>query len=80
MDTMQASGDFEPPVLASLETVLDETIRWKQGRVFADLWDIEQFATCGLCLKDRTERLRSINLTQTPTVSVHCSRCQDVGE
>ena len=49
MDQLQNAGAFNPPDLTSLETVLDETIGWRMGRVFADLWDVEQFSSCQYC-------------------------------
>ena len=49
MDRWQADGWFSPPRLTSLEQVLEAGIAWHRGRVFADLWDVEQFAECTAC-------------------------------
>jgi radical SAM enzyme (TIGR01210 family) len=79
MDYMEESGEFESPRLSSLEAVMNETIGWKQGRIFADLWDIKQFSSCVECVDDRVERLRTLNLTQKHTTPVNCRHCSGAG-
>jgi hypothetical protein len=71
MDQLQASGDFAPPSLRSMETVLEQGIRLGRGRVFMDLWDAEQLSNCE-CGPARIERLRRMNLTQEVTPCVQC--------
>lgn len=75
MDVMQAEGRFSPPSLSSLETVIDETLAWNRGRVFADLWDAEQFADCRTCAPERLSRLQRMNLNQQVLPQVDCSAC-----
>jgi radical SAM enzyme (TIGR01210 family) len=74
MDELQRQGVFEPPRLLSLETMFDEALRLAQGRgrVFVDLWDVEQFARCSKCVSSRRDRLQTMNLRQTVEPVVEC--------
>jgi archaeosine synthase beta-subunit len=72
MEQLQRSGRFEPPRLASLEAVLEAGISLGQGRVFVDLWDAEQLASCACCGQRRIERLRQMNLTQQVPPRIAC--------
>lgn len=76
MEQLQADGTYSPPVLTSLETVLDETLGWGRGRIFADLWDAEKFGQCECCTEARIERLNQMNLTQTLQPLVRCENCE----
>lgn len=73
MDLLMARGDFNPPDIHSLETVLEYGIRLNKGRVFADLWDLEVFSKCTDCLDQRSERLKTMNLTQKIAEMIHCA-------
>jgi len=64
MDKLQASGQFSPPRLSSLEAVLHEALSWKRGRVFADLWDAWQFADDRDFADEQIHRLAVMNFTQ----------------
>lgn len=72
MERLQADGFFEPPILPSIETVLARGIEMGQGRVFADLWDIERFYTCERCGSARKERLHQMNLHQIVPPAIDC--------
>ena len=72
LDALAAEGRFRPPTLDSLEAVAAYGVGLKQGRVFADLWDVERIATCDRCSAARIERLRTLNLTQTIPAPVPC--------
>lgn len=76
LDRLQQSGHFSAPALRSLEAVLEETLGWKQGRVFADTWDAAQFADCAACSDTRIRRLQTMNLTQHCPDVEECSHCQ----
>lgn len=76
LDRLQNAGQFERPKLTSLETVLNETVGRGKGRVFADLWDAEQFADCSSCAAARIERLNQMNLQQTRLPEIECNVCQ----
>jgi radical SAM enzyme (TIGR01210 family) len=75
MDRLQQAGLFQLPQLRSLETVLDETLSWNRGRVFADLWEVRQLAECPECATAKIERLNTINLCQRATPPVVCQHC-----
>jgi radical SAM enzyme (TIGR01210 family) len=78
MDLLMKSGDFKVPAIRSLETVLDYGISLGKGRVFADVWDLKLFSTCGFCLDKRTERLIKMNLQQKQMPKISCScDCHD---
>lgn len=76
MEQLQTDGTYSLPVLTSLETVLNETLARKRGRVFADLWDAGKFGTCSHCSEQRIERLNLMNLTQTLQPLVSCEYCE----
>lgn len=75
MDQLLQKGQFESPQLTSLETVLEETLGWNRGRVFADLWDLQQFSKCDGCFADRRNRLNQMNLQQAVLTPVTCGDC-----
>lgn len=64
LDRLEQSGWFKSPTLSSLEAVMDCTVAWQRGRVFADLWDIERFAVGESNIAERIRRLHTMNLTQ----------------
>jgi radical SAM enzyme (TIGR01210 family) len=74
MDELQSQGLFHPPSLASLERALAHGIGLRRGRVFADLWNIEQLFACSRCGLARAERLRRMNLEQIvlPVIACDC--------
>jgi hypothetical protein len=73
MDLLMEKGDFGLPNIHSLETVLEYGINLNAGRVFADVWDLAQFSSCGKCIDQRTGRLTDMNLGQRITSQVNCS-------
>lgn len=75
MDELQRLGHFHPPSFDSIEAVLDYGVNLNRGRVFMDLWDIENFATCSKCRTTRTKRLEQINLTQGVVPRIPCEHC-----
>ena len=77
MEALAASGDYAPPTLPSLEAVQEYGLEQKQGRVFADLWDIERFSTC-TCSPARAARLAEMNRTQTTLPPVVCAGCNTI--
>ncbi len=72
MEDLQQNGLFSPPILTSLESVLEAGIRFGRGRVFVDLWDARRFAKCDRCADARIERLRQMNLQQVALPEVRC--------
>ncbi|MEO0812090.1 MAG: hypothetical protein AAFY60_04440 [Myxococcota bacterium] len=75
MELLASSGEYHPPRLRSLERVLERSLERGGVRVVADLWDIEQFATCPSCVEARIERLARMNETQVIPPVVDCTRC-----
>jgi archaeosine synthase beta-subunit len=73
IDMLQQQGHFSPPMLASLERVLEWGINQHRGRVFADLWDIDKLFDCPQCGSVRAERLRQMNYMQTILPAVQCA-------
>jgi radical SAM enzyme (TIGR01210 family) len=72
MDFLKEKGDFNPPDIHSLETVIEYGIGLKSGRVFADVWDLGLFSNCNKCLEKRTARLIKMNLNQEIYPSIEC--------
>ncbi len=75
MEELAERGHFVPPSLAMLEAVFDYGVGLARGRVFADLWDIENLATCSRCAKARIDRLCEMNLTQRVRPVIVCEQC-----
>lgn len=75
LERMMEAGEFAPPRLATLERALELAINLRQGRVFADTWDLEQFSACASCVEKRQQRLHAINLTQEILPTVDCPVC-----
>lgn len=74
LEKLAAADLFALPALSSLEAVQEYGLRLKQGRVFADLWDIEIFARCA-CAPARVERIAAMNRTQGIPAPIACSLC-----
>ena len=75
MDRLYQNGQFHPPELRSLELVQEFGLQLGHGRVFADVWDAEQFSTCEHCVNERIIRLKTMNLTQTIPPPIDCDYC-----
>jgi hypothetical protein len=74
MEQLQRAGEFSPPTAEAIEQVLAHGIRLNAGRVFMDLWEIEEFFPCPSCGPPRRERLHRMNLQQVvlPPISCDC--------
>ncbi len=73
LDHLLERGRFSPPRLSSLERVLEACVaRRFPARIFADLWDLEQFSRCDRCFQQRRDRLAQMNRTQTVPPPVLC--------
>lgn len=73
MNHLESHGYFQSPNIGSLEEVLEYGILLNEGRVFADLWDLEQFSSCKKCMVKRKERMDQMNLEQVVLPSVDCT-------
>ncbi len=76
LDQLHRDGNFAPPRLTSLERVLEQCLPRAQARVFADLWDLEQFSDCPTCFPQRRRRLESMNRRQEVPPPVECPDCE----
>lgn len=75
LEALAEQGQFSPPKLKTLEAGLDYGLSVRRGRVFADLWDLEQFSNCEACFPARRQRLGQINQSQLAALPVACARC-----
>ncbi len=75
MDRLMQTGEFTPPRLATLERALELAVNLRQGRVFADTWNLEPFSSCSACLEKRRQRLHAMNLTQQIQPAIDCPVC-----
>ena len=75
MDQLRQDGLFEPPLVVSLEQVLEAGLQLKRGRVFMDLWDRDLFGGCDACREQRLERIEDMNQTQAISPRVQCDVC-----
>ena len=76
LERLSQAGEFSPPALSSLEQAFGLALALRQGRVFADTWDLEQFSTCPSCVAERRRRLHSMNLEQVGLPEIHCPICR----
>jgi radical SAM enzyme (TIGR01210 family) len=76
MEALAAAGEFTPPALSSLETVLEYGLSRGRGRVFADLWNVDVPSQCASCSQARVERIRRMNMAQRITEPVQCMACR----
>lgn len=79
MEYLQQLGYYSPPLISSLEKVMEYGIILGCGRVFADTWDLKLFSKCTFCLDKRIARLNEMNLTQKipPLVSCNCEKAKE---
>jgi len=73
LNLLEDLGYFQSPNIKSLEKVLDFGISLNKGRVFADLWDLENFSDCKFCTNERKERMHQINIHQISPPKIHCT-------
>jgi archaeosine synthase beta-subunit len=75
MEVLAAQGLSSPPSLKMLEETAAYGIGQGRARVFADLWDVERFASCGVCREVRIARLQRMNLEQRIPPAIRCDAC-----
>jgi hypothetical protein len=84
LEVLAREGAFVPPTLADLEGGLDGCLELPAARrdregcgavATADLWDLEELATCDACLPPRRERLARMNLSGVVEPRVACPAC-----
>lgn len=81
MDWLENNGFFSSPSITSLEEVMAHGMQQRDGRVFADVWDLDLFSDCLHCFEKRKKRLETINLTQhlLPDISCDCKSPSHTG-
>ena len=79
MEELMRRGDFHMPDIASLEEVVAYGLSLGEGRVFADLWDLELFSNCDHCFSAREQRLARMNLEQSIPTKRTCPVCESQG-
>jgi len=78
MDSLGKRHLFHSPELSSLEEVQSYGIGLNRGRVFADLWDLEQFSRCPHCFQQRHDRMHRMNMEQMLIPKISCGECDSV--
>ncbi len=70
---------FVSPSLVDLERALEGALQTlplqSPGRVFADTWGLQAFASCPSCFEQRRDRLRRMNLEQRVLPAASCAAC-----
>jgi radical SAM enzyme (TIGR01210 family) len=77
LDRLREAGEFAPPRLSTLERAFESLLGLRQGRVFADTWDLEPFSTCPACFEQRRQRLHEMNRAQIVLPKIGCSVCDE---
>jgi hypothetical protein len=75
LDLLRQAGEFAPPRLPTLERALESILELRQGRAFADTWDLEQFSACPACFEPRRQRLLQMNRRQSAPPRLACPVC-----
>ncbi len=76
LDGLQTKGEFEPPSMRALETVMKRAMAIpKRGVVTADLWNWPPPHACPHCAEARKKRLDEINLNQLWQDDYSCEFC-----
>jgi archaeosine synthase beta-subunit len=81
-ETLAAAGLFRMPELDDIERSFSLALTHARGRcrIFVDLWDLDCFARCSMCLAARRERLQRMNLEQRKLPDHPCQRCAHGGQ
>lgn len=72
---LQRQGSFSIASAETIESLMDEALPRKVGRVFIDLWEAPNFFSCEHCGNERILRLAAMNLQQLVLPHVQCSHC-----
>jgi hypothetical protein len=75
LEALAERGQFSPPKLSTLEEAAAYGVSLRRGRVFADLWNLEEFSDCAECFVVRRERLREMNDKQIVPLEISCPTC-----
>lgn len=75
MEALAQAGQFVAPGLRLVEEAVAYGMGLRQGRVFADLWELKRNRECAICFDARLQRLREMNLKQLVPAPVYCDAC-----
>jgi hypothetical protein len=80
LEALTEEGLFHPPQLADIERSLEAAYQHgpRRGRIFVDLWELEQFSSCASCFDARRARLHTMNLEQRLLPEIQCAHCGGV--
>jgi radical SAM enzyme (TIGR01210 family) len=78
LERLREAGEFSPPRLSTLERTQMLALGLRQGRVFADTWDLAQFSSCPDCLEARRRRLDAANRSQEVQPLFRCAVCNGI--
>lgn len=76
MEVLQKRGEYVTPTLDALEEVMEQSLAWQQGKVFADTWDLGFLSKCDQCFETRKDRLEQMNLSQKIPEKIKCNCAQ----
>ncbi len=75
LEALREGGEFRQPRIPALEAAAEAGLRLGKGRVFTDLWNLEEFRRCDFCFAQRRARLSAMNLRQSVPPAVACAAC-----
>jgi hypothetical protein len=75
MESLASAGLFSPPKLKTIELAGAYGVGLGRGRVFVDLWNLQQFSECESCFASRLARLEQLNDRQIVPPEVRCHSC-----
>lgn len=75
IEALIAEGHYTIPKLETLEAALARGLAGGRGRVFADVWDLNQFSRCAACFPNRRARIESMNHNQNRLPPLFCALC-----
>jgi archaeosine synthase beta-subunit len=75
LEALSKDNLFSQPKLTSLQAAAEYGVSLNRGRVFADLWDLQQFTSCSSCFEKRFQKLQIMNLHQQIPASLSCEEC-----
>ena len=72
LEALSTDRHFTPPTLHTFEATFSRGLALERGRVFADLWDLQNFSVCDRCFAARRRRLERMNLEQRILAPITC--------
>ena len=81
IEGLAEAGLFRPPTITDIEQSAEAALAEAggRGRLFVDLWNLEQLARCRRCFSARRDRLHSMNIEQRVRPAVDCPECEARG-